>query len=127
MRAVSVFASLVWPGYTVFPDWFQEGTQGWFTDAFRNFSQVVGFSGIWFDMNEARGKSSLHTSHTTADTDLYLCLCSFLAPAVLLLRRIVRFGPLAFPASEHHPLLHPPRRSWKYGRSWGALALASEA
>lgn len=44
----------VWPGYTVFPDWFQEATQDWWTSAFRNWSQAgVEFSGIWLDMNEA--------------------------------------------------------------------------
>ncbi|KAF8815919.1 hypothetical protein BYT27DRAFT_7186387 [Phlegmacium glaucopus] len=44
----------VWPGYTVFPDWFQENTQQWWSDALRNWSAAgIEFSGIWLDMNEA--------------------------------------------------------------------------
>ncbi|KJA17650.1 glycoside hydrolase family 31 protein [Hypholoma sublateritium FD-334 SS-4] len=44
----------VWPGYTVFPDWFQKNTQSWWTEAFRNWSASgIEFSGIWLDMNEA--------------------------------------------------------------------------
>ncbi|KAJ3574598.1 hypothetical protein NP233_g1666 [Leucocoprinus birnbaumii] len=50
----SEYVGQVWPGYTVFPDWFQEATQDWWTTAFRNWSQAgVEFSGIWLDMNEA--------------------------------------------------------------------------
>ncbi|KAG5651452.1 hypothetical protein H0H81_008610 [Sphagnurus paluster] len=50
----SEYIGQVWPGYTVFPDWFQPNTQGWWTDALRNWSKAgVEFSGIWLDMNEA--------------------------------------------------------------------------
>ncbi|TFK70865.1 hypothetical protein BDN72DRAFT_896086 [Pluteus cervinus] len=50
----SEYIGQVWPGYTVFPDWFVNNTQQWWTDALRNWSQVgVDFSGIWLDMNEA--------------------------------------------------------------------------
>ncbi|TFK33736.1 glycosyl hydrolases family 31-domain-containing protein [Crucibulum laeve] len=48
------YVGQVWPGYTVFPDWFQNNTQQWWTDAFRNWSESgIEFSGIWLDMNEA--------------------------------------------------------------------------
>ncbi|CAA7262383.1 unnamed protein product [Cyclocybe aegerita] len=48
------YVGQVWPGYTVFPDWFQKNTQQWWTDAFRNWSESgIEFSGIWLDMNEA--------------------------------------------------------------------------
>ncbi|KAF5391079.1 hypothetical protein D9757_003119 [Collybiopsis confluens] len=44
----------VWPGYTVFPDWFANATQEWWTEAMKNWSDGgVEFSGIWLDMNEA--------------------------------------------------------------------------
>ncbi|KAF9528217.1 glycosyl hydrolases family 31-domain-containing protein [Crepidotus variabilis] len=44
----------VWPGYTVFPDWFHINTQNWWTEALQNWSlSGVKFSGIWLDMNEA--------------------------------------------------------------------------
>ncbi|KAF8996142.1 glycosyl hydrolases family 31-domain-containing protein [Cyathus striatus] len=48
------YVGQVWPGYTVFPDWFKNTTQQWWTDAFRNWSKAgIEFSGIWLDMNEA--------------------------------------------------------------------------
>ncbi|KAJ7236328.1 glycosyl hydrolases family 31-domain-containing protein [Mycena rebaudengoi] len=44
----------VWPGYTVFPDWFAPQALGWWTEALKNWSASgVEFSGIWLDMNEA--------------------------------------------------------------------------
>ncbi|KAJ7896486.1 glycosyl hydrolases family 31-domain-containing protein [Mycena leptocephala] len=44
----------VWPGYTVFPDWFASNTLGWWTEALKNWSASgIEFSGIWLDMNEA--------------------------------------------------------------------------
>nr|ALS55547.1 alpha-glucosidase [Phaffia rhodozyma] len=48
----SNYIGKVWPGYTVFPDWFQNSTQDWWTEAFINYSQIVEFDGIWIDMNE---------------------------------------------------------------------------
>ncbi|KZS93448.1 hypothetical protein SISNIDRAFT_507539 [Sistotremastrum niveocremeum HHB9708] len=50
----SEYVGQVWPGYTVFPDWFANNTQSWWTEALRNWTQHgVEFSGIWLDMNEA--------------------------------------------------------------------------
>ncbi|KAJ7200405.1 glycoside hydrolase family 31 protein [Mycena pura] len=44
----------VWPGYTVFPDWFASNTLSWWTEALSNWSAGgIEFSGIWLDMNEA--------------------------------------------------------------------------
>ncbi|KAI5118349.1 hypothetical protein M0805_009152 [Coniferiporia weirii] len=50
----SEYVGQVWPGYTVFPDWFAKNTQSWWTEALRNWSTSGGveFSGIWLDMNE---------------------------------------------------------------------------
>jgi alpha-glucosidase len=38
----------------VFPDWFANNTQSWWTEALKNWSTISGvdFSGIWLDMNE---------------------------------------------------------------------------
>ncbi|KAJ6468608.1 glycosyl hydrolases family 31-domain-containing protein [Mycena vitilis] len=48
------YVGQVWPGYTVFPDWFAENTLSWWTEALKNWSAGgVEFSGIWLDMNEA--------------------------------------------------------------------------
>ncbi|KIM36315.1 glycoside hydrolase family 31 protein [Hebeloma cylindrosporum] len=50
----SEYVGQVWPGYTVFPDWFQKNTQNWWTESLRNWSLAgTEFSGIWLDMNEA--------------------------------------------------------------------------
>jgi alpha-glucosidase len=49
----STYIGDVWPGYTVFPDWLANSTQSWWTEGFRNFSQIAWFDGIWLDMNEA--------------------------------------------------------------------------
>ncbi|KAJ6553086.1 glycosyl hydrolases family 31-domain-containing protein [Mycena capillaripes] len=48
------YVGQVWPGYTVFPDWFAPNTLGWWTEALKNWSALgIEFSGIWLDMNEA--------------------------------------------------------------------------
>ncbi|KDQ51365.1 glycoside hydrolase family 31 protein [Jaapia argillacea MUCL 33604] len=50
----SEYIGQVWPGYTVFPDWFASNTQQWWTQALKNWSAMgIEFSGIWLDMNEA--------------------------------------------------------------------------
>ncbi|KAJ6524259.1 glycoside hydrolase family 31 protein [Mycena vulgaris] len=47
------YVGQVWPGYTVFPDWFAPNTLRWWTEALGNWSTAgVEFSGIWLDMNE---------------------------------------------------------------------------
>ncbi|BFZ65459.1 hypothetical protein YB2330_006631 [Saitoella coloradoensis] len=46
------YVGAVWPGYTVFPDFFANGTQTYWTEALVNFSKLVDYSGIWLDMNE---------------------------------------------------------------------------
>ncbi|KZO90710.1 glycoside hydrolase family 31 protein [Calocera viscosa TUFC12733] len=48
----SQYIGQVWPGYTSFPDWYNNQSQAWWSDAFRNFSQIISFDGIWEDMNE---------------------------------------------------------------------------
>ncbi|KII83953.1 glycoside hydrolase family 31 protein [Plicaturopsis crispa FD-325 SS-3] len=48
------YVGQVWPGYTVFPDWFANNTQQWWTQGLKNWSDSgVEYSGIWLDMNEA--------------------------------------------------------------------------
>ncbi|KAJ7578612.1 glycosyl hydrolases family 31-domain-containing protein [Mycena floridula] len=63
----------VWPGYTVFPDWFAKNTQSWWTEALSNWSKSgVEFSGIWLDMNEASSfcDGSCGTGANLSDTSL---------------------------------------------------------
>ncbi|KAH9854355.1 glycosyl hydrolases family 31-domain-containing protein [Lenzites betulinus] len=50
----TTYIGQVWPGYTVFPDWFSEHATAYWTEALTNWSKLgVEFSGIWLDMNEA--------------------------------------------------------------------------
>ncbi|KAF5346403.1 hypothetical protein D9758_012755 [Tetrapyrgos nigripes] len=49
----SEYIGQVWPGYTVFPDWFHNDTEQWWFEAMTNWSNGgIEFSGIWLDMNE---------------------------------------------------------------------------
>ncbi|KAI0364938.1 hypothetical protein BV20DRAFT_1039183 [Pilatotrama ljubarskyi] len=49
----SPYFGQVWPGYTVFPDWFASNTSAFWTEALSNWSHAaVDFSGLWLDMNE---------------------------------------------------------------------------
>ncbi|KAG9308425.1 glycoside hydrolase family 31 protein [Chiua virens] len=49
----SPYIGQVWPGYTVWPDWFGPNTLAWWTEALRNWTVLgVNFSGVWLDMNE---------------------------------------------------------------------------
>ncbi|KAI0354754.1 hypothetical protein OH77DRAFT_1496667 [Trametes cingulata] len=50
----SEYVGQVWPGYTVFPDWFSNRSTEFWTEALKNWTELgVEFSGIWLDMNEA--------------------------------------------------------------------------
>jgi alpha-glucosidase len=50
----SEYVGQVWPGFTVFPDWFSPNAEAWWTEALKNWTDLgVEFDGIWADMNEA--------------------------------------------------------------------------
>lgn len=45
----------MWPGPTVFPDWFHSNTQGYWNEEFANFFDAdtgVDIDALWIDMNE---------------------------------------------------------------------------
>ncbi|KAJ5162010.1 hypothetical protein N7492_007402 [Penicillium capsulatum] len=51
-----LYEGAVWPGVTVFPDWFNPHTQGWWNVQFKNFfhkQNGLDIDGLWIDMNEA--------------------------------------------------------------------------
>jgi alpha-glucosidase len=51
----TVFRGVVWPGPTVFPDWFNTDTQEFWTNEFSSFfsaSDGVDIDALWIDMNE---------------------------------------------------------------------------
>ncbi|KAF2011418.1 glycoside hydrolase family 31 protein [Aaosphaeria arxii CBS 175.79] len=52
----SLFQGVVWPGPTVFPDWFHPDTQKYWDDQFLRFFDAetgVDIDALWIDMNEA--------------------------------------------------------------------------
>jgi alpha-glucosidase len=56
MVANWLWVGVVWPGPTAFPDWFNDGTQGWWNNEFNIFfspDNGVDIDGLWIDMNEA--------------------------------------------------------------------------
>lgn len=51
----SFWLGVVWPGVTVFPDWFNSGTQSYWDNEFSMFfspEDGVDIDGLWIDMNE---------------------------------------------------------------------------
>ncbi|KAF9067846.1 glycosyl hydrolases family 31-domain-containing protein [Rhodocollybia butyracea] len=78
----SEYIGKVWPGYTVYPDWFANATQQWWTEALKNWSlnDGVGYSGIWLDMNEV---SSFCVGSCGTGADLNDTSLPFLLPGVL--------------------------------------------
>ncbi|TLD21839.1 Glycoside hydrolase family 31 [Venturia nashicola] len=52
----SIYEGVVWPGVTVFPDWFHPRTQSYWNKEFMTFfdaSTGVDIDALWIDMNEA--------------------------------------------------------------------------
>lgn len=47
----SIYIGEVWPGYTVFPDWFG-GAGPWWINEMTTWHSKVAFDGAWIDMNE---------------------------------------------------------------------------
>ncbi|KJZ71519.1 hypothetical protein HIM_09057 [Hirsutella minnesotensis 3608] len=51
----SLWAGIVWPGLTVFPDWFSKNVQKYWTGQFKSFfspSDGIDIDALWIDMNE---------------------------------------------------------------------------
>lgn len=51
----SDWLGVVWPGVTVFPDWFHPSVQSYWDDEFTSFFSAesgVDIDGLWIDMNE---------------------------------------------------------------------------
>ncbi|KAJ5578705.1 Glycoside hydrolase family 31 [Penicillium hispanicum] len=52
----TIYQGAVWPGVTVYPDWFNPETQAYWNGEFRQFfdkQEGVDIDGLWIDMNEA--------------------------------------------------------------------------
>ncbi|EXJ66764.1 alpha/beta-glucosidase agdC [Cladophialophora psammophila CBS 110553] len=65
----SVFEGVVWPGPTVFPDWFHPDTQDYWNGEFASFFSPetgVDISGLWIDMNEASNFCNYPCSNPSA-------------------------------------------------------------
>jgi lysosomal alpha-glucosidase len=48
----SVLVGEVWPGKTVFPDFFNPVAKSWWLNQVQAFHNIVDFDGLWIDMNE---------------------------------------------------------------------------
>lgn len=51
-----MFQGVVWPGPTVFPDWFAANATSYWTDELKRFfdrDNGIDVDGVWIDMNEA--------------------------------------------------------------------------
>ncbi|KAG7666115.1 uncharacterized protein J8A68_000371 [[Candida] subhashii] len=48
----SLYIGAVWPGYTVYPDFLNNGTQEYWNTLFKEWHERLPFDGIWTDMNE---------------------------------------------------------------------------
>lgn len=48
----SEYIGSVWPGYTVFPDWFSGNAVPWWTSSMQGWHDNVPWDGIWIDMSE---------------------------------------------------------------------------
>ncbi|KAF7314145.1 Glycoside hydrolase family 31 protein [Mycena chlorophos] len=76
----SEYVGQVWPGYTVFPDWFAPNALTWWTEGLKNWSDAgVEFGGIWLDMNEA---SSFCDGSCGSGIDISNTSVPFLLPGV---------------------------------------------
>ncbi|KAI0652641.1 glycosyl hydrolases family 31-domain-containing protein [Trametes meyenii] len=74
----SDYIGQVWPGYTVFPDWFADNTASYWAEALKNWSDLgVEFSGIWLDMNEV---SSFCVGSCGSTADLFNTSVPFVLP-----------------------------------------------
>ncbi|KAI8325998.1 alpha-glucosidase [Martensiomyces pterosporus] len=49
----SEYIGQVWPGYTVFPDWFAPNTSEWWSVELKRYFDKLSIDGMWIDMNEA--------------------------------------------------------------------------
>ncbi|KAG2204032.1 hypothetical protein INT47_007026 [Mucor saturninus] len=48
----SDFIGMVWPGYTVFPDWWHPNATEYWTKEIVDWVSLIGLDGLWIDMNE---------------------------------------------------------------------------
>ncbi|KAG0200794.1 hypothetical protein BGX28_006229, partial [Mortierella sp. GBA30] len=74
------FVGKVWPGKTVFPDWFHPETQAYWTKHITEWLQQVPLDGIWIDMNEAASFHDGDCSHIESSEDRPVRLSDFAAP-----------------------------------------------
>ncbi|KAG0230536.1 hypothetical protein BGW42_000891 [Actinomortierella wolfii] len=74
------FVGKVWPGLTVFPDWFHPESQEYWTKHISKWVKEVHLDGIWIDMNEIASFHSGDASHLTHVEDRVIEL-GHLAPS----------------------------------------------
>lgn len=76
----SEYRGQVWPGVTVFPDFFAPNTVDWWVEAHLNFTKIVDADGFWLDMNEP--SSFCDGSCGSGRTDIENITTPFLLPGL---------------------------------------------
>lgn len=49
----SEYIGILWPGFSVFPDFIMKSTQEWWADEIKRFHDILDFDGFWLDVNDA--------------------------------------------------------------------------
>eukprot|EP01083_Nonionella_stella_P228678 810222_1 len=67
----SLYTGKVWPGGTVFPDYFAPNTVDWWMDEVQKWYEKIKFDGFWIDMNEPSNFGGDLCSNNTFDNSPY--------------------------------------------------------
>lgn len=49
----SEYSGILWPGFSVFPDFLMPSTHAWWTSEIQRYYEVFEFDGFWLDVNDA--------------------------------------------------------------------------
>lgn len=50
----SEYIGILWPGFSVFPDFIMKATQEWWADEIKRFHEILDFDGFWLDVNDGK-------------------------------------------------------------------------
>ncbi|CAG8451062.1 6860_t:CDS:2 [Ambispora leptoticha] len=100
------FVGRVWPGETVFPDWFHPETQQYWTEIMAKWLGQVPIDGIWIDMNElanfVNGDISHETNHKHINVSVSL-VQHVKQTIATIVQRVLGFSSTFIPHSINNP------------------------
>lgn len=114
----SIYKGVVWPGVTVFPDWFHPRTQSYWNKEFLKFfdaSTGVDIDALWIDMNEAANFCPYPCANPQAYAEK-----NYMPPSPAPLRYNNRPTIAGFPAG-FQPKLNASKRSLQRRQSSGNM------